>query len=533
MNKVTYLTFIIVASLLVPPVHGNGHSESEIFSGTFLGGSSIDMIKGVDLDSQGNIIVVGGTFSSDFPVRNAEQETYGGGELPSEEYFRILGDAFVAKFSPSLELLWATYLGGAGLDDATQVLVGAGDEIMVIGLTTSTDFPVTQGSAPTGTELGETFIAVYSPGGELTGARLYYPDEIDVVTDVKLDSSGNIVMGGMTGSPTMYTTEDALSRELSGESDGYIRVVSFDLETVIYSTYIGGSGAEYLGEVAVGLDSSIYATLSTGSRDFPVTENCLRSEFLGDETDNAIIKISPDKELAASTYFGGSGMDHIFDLCEGPGGSMVFVGRSWSSDYPVTSGALQSEYSDVEVDGTLSMISGSGEELLYSTYYGRDGWDTLSLVDMDDDGRLVISGFVDTGGFETVNAFQPDYYGATELVIMIYGDDFELISYLGGYGYDYSSALKEQDGVLYLVGQTSSAGFMVSDDAYQSEIAGAEDGYIWTMDYGTYLSMDHEADQGGSGALIPDLRNYIAYGFVLLAILVWALYMRRYSAGGR
>ena len=486
-----------------------------------------DRIRGVCLDSDGNIIVVGGTYSEDFPVHNAAQEAYGGGELVNPEYFPITGEAFVAKFSPSHELLWSTYLGGSGLDSALHVLVGAEDEVIVFGVTTSADFPVTMDSTPTGREAGDPFIAMYTPNGALIGARLYIPDEIDRITDVKLDSAGNIVMVGVTSSQTMYTTEDALHRELSGENDGFVRVISYDLETILYSTYIGGSDSEFMGELAVGQDGSIYVAGSTGSHDFPITENCLRSEFLGDETDNVIVKIDADRNLVVSTFFGGSDIDHIFDLCEGPDNSMVFVGRSWSTDYPVTSDAIQSEYSDVEVDGILSKLSESGDEFLYSTYYGRSGWDSLLQVNTDDEGRLVISGFVDSDGFELVNAFQSEYMGSTELVIMVMdNDDFELISYLGSYYYEHPFAQTVQDGVLYLVGKTASPQFYVSDEAFQTTHGGAEDGYLWTMDYDAYLSGDYELDQDGSG-LSPSMRNYLSYGFVVGVILIWYLYMRR------
>lgn len=520
-------TMILVISLLIQVAYCNGHSE-EIFQSTFFGGSGPDRIRDVCLDSQGNIIMVGGTYSTDFPLRNAAQEVYCGGELDNTGHMGFTGDAFVAKFTPSLELLWSTYLGGSDLDEGLHVLSGGEDEVIVFGLTTSTDFPVTFGSNPTGMEDGESFVAMYNSNGELIGARLYCPDELDQISDVKTDSSGNIVMNGYTSSQTMYTTEDALQRELSGEIDGFLRVISYDLENIVYSTYIGGSGDDYPGELAVGGDDSIYIELGTSSTDFPVTENCLRSEFLGDETDNVIVKIDSNRNIALTTYIGGSGRDHIFDISPGPESSIAIVGRSWSSDYPVTSGALQTEYSEVEVDGVLTKISESGD-LLYSTYYGMGGWDSLLQVNMDEDSRLVISGFIDSDGFDMVNAFQSEYFGSTELVIMVMDEnnEFELISYLGGYNFEHPFAQKIQDGVLYVVGQTGSPRFPVSDDAYQTTHGGAEDGYIWVMNYDAYLSMDHDIEDGGTEGLSPSTRNYLAYGVVVGVIVVWYFYMRR------
>ena len=346
-----------------------------------------------------------------------------------------------------------------------------------------------------------------------------------------MDSLGNLVLVGMTSSETMFTTEDAFQRELAGGTDGFVRVVTYDLETVVYSTYFGGSGEEFLGEVAVGRDDSIYISGGSSSRDLPVTQNCLRSEFVGEETDNFMAKICPSRNLVTCTYFGGSGVDHVFGLSEGPDDSVVVVGRTWSDDYPVTDDALQTEYSDIEVDGFLTRISGSGDEILYSTYYGGESWDSLLQVNMDERDRLIVSGFVLTGEFDTLNAFQSEYKGSSDVVLIIMGDEIELISYLGGYYEDHPFEQVVQDGVLYLVGGTTSPRFGVSEDAYQDTIGGDRDGYLFVMDYDAYLSGDHDLDQGDSGGLSRSMSNYLAYGFVVGVIIVWYLYMRRNFSG--
>ena len=525
-------TLIIITFLLIPYAYCNGQSESdEIFYSTFFGGSEEDYIRDIKLDSQGNIIIVGGTFSEDLPTRNAVQETYGGGVLSSEEFFHLLGDAYVAKFSPEYELLWSTYIGGSGFESALHVEIGDDDEVIVVGSTTSTDFPVTFDSTPSGRERGDSFIAMYTPEGDLIGARLYLPDEIDEILNVEMDSSGNLVLGGLTTSETMYTTENAFQREISGESDGFVRVVTYDLETVVYSTYIGGSGDEFLGEVAVGQDGSIYISGGTSSRDLPFTENCLRSEFVGDETDILVAKIDPSRNLVTCTYFGGTGVDHVFGLSEGPDDSIVIVGRTWSDDYPVTDDALQPEYSDIEVDGFLTKISGAGDELLYSTYYGGESWDSLLQVNMDEMGRLIVSGFVLTGEFETVNAFQSEYKGSSDVVLIIMGDEIEMISYVGGYYEDHPFEQIVTDGVLYLVGGTTSPRFGVSENAYQDTLGGDRDGYLFVMDYEEYLSGEHNIEDDSAASSWYEYRDYIAYGVVLGVIVVWYLVMRRNFSG--
>ena len=111
---------------------GQAENLDQVIHGTFFGGSRIDRIRDVTLDSHGNIIVVGGTFSEDFPVHNAYQETYGGGELPPNEYLRFSGDGFVAKFTPDYDLIWSTYIGGTGFETAIHVEVNSNDDILVV-----------------------------------------------------------------------------------------------------------------------------------------------------------------------------------------------------------------------------------------------------------------------------------------------------------------------------------------------------------------------------------------------------------------
>lgn len=516
----TLLLFVILVPLSV--TYGQQEAIDDLLYSTFFGGSGMDRIRDIALDSQGNIIICGGTFSEDLPILNAAQETYAGGEWPPGEYMRHQGDAFVAKFSPDYELLWSTYLGGSGLETAFHVQIDLIGNVVIVGGTTSTDFPSTFPSTPTGREMGDPFIALYTPDGELIGSRLYYPDELDSIEHVGIDSSGNLVMGGGTSSPNMYVTDDAFQIELLGDTDGFIRVVSSDLEEIVFSTYIGGSGDEYLGEVAVGSDDCIFLSGSTTSTDLPVTEGAVRSELAEGEMDNFVAKICPSRNLVTSTYIGGSDIDHVFGLTEGPDNSIVFVGRTWSNDYPVTPDAYQTEYSNVEVDGFLTQINEAGTEILYSTYFGNEDWDSILQVNMDEDGKLVASGFIHSGGFETVNAFQSEYKGSSDIVLIVMGEEIELITLLGGYSEDHPFEQVLQHGKIFLVGGTGSPEFMVSEDAYQTTIGGEIDGYLWVFDYDTYLSGGYTPEPPG-----PDYRPYTSLGSVLGVIALWFVYMRK------
>jgi hypothetical protein len=174
------------------------------------------------------------------------------------------------------------------------------------------------------------------------------------------------------------------------------------------------------------------------------------------------------------------------------------------------------------VDGFLSVIDQAGTEIIYSTYYGGGDWDSILQVNMDERGRLVTTGFVHSGGFETVNAFQSEYMGSSDAIITIWSKGVELNSFLGGYSQEHPFAQVLQDGKLYVVGESASPEFEVSEEALQTSLAGGEDGFIWVMDYQNYLESDFTPEPSG-----PNIRPYISLGVVLGSIAVWFLVMRR------
>ncbi|MBT5641703.1 hypothetical protein HOJ44_01170, partial [Candidatus Bathyarchaeota archaeon] len=270
---------ILIVSIMgtITPVTATGE---EFIYGTFFGGSRKDQIRDIALDSNGNIIIVGGTFSEDLPVLDAAQEVYGGGAFPSTvEWFRLMGEGFVAKFSPEYELLWATYLGGSEMDLAYHVVVDSGDNILVFGQTISSDFPVTDVSTSTDRENGDSFIVRYTPDGEILESTFYEVDEVSLIQYVEQDPDGNLVLVGQTNSEDYVCTDDALQASLGGEDDGFIRVLTEDFGTLIYSTYLGGSGSDFINKAFVDSSGGIYVSGSTQSDDFPVSEDAFRPEY--------------------------------------------------------------------------------------------------------------------------------------------------------------------------------------------------------------------------------------------------------------
>jgi hypothetical protein len=128
---------------LIPPAQSKDYALE--FSTYFGGALSWDQARDVCVDREGNVIIVGGTSSADFPATKCAYHTsfHGGGTRIGSAG---LCDVFVAKFSPSGRLRWATYLGFPNYDRAYAVATDAQGDIIVAGHA-GPGFPVSAGAA--------------------------------------------------------------------------------------------------------------------------------------------------------------------------------------------------------------------------------------------------------------------------------------------------------------------------------------------------------------------------------------------------
>lgn len=298
-----------------------------------LGGSGVDRANAVALDRAGNAWIAGFTASADFPVRNAAQARFGGGD----------GDAFVAKLDPRGDVLWATYLGGSGADEAARVEIDARGNVYVTGTTRSADFPVTsdayQRTARGGTE---AFFAKFGPEGQLLYATYFGGDGNETGNALLVDAAGYVAIGGETNSSNLPVTAGALFRERRGGTDGFVAVFDPAGRQLTYATYFGGAGDDALAAMALGQGGNLYLTGQTTSGDLPVTPGAPQRALAG-QTDAYLARLSRSRDaLEFLTYWGGgaadSASDVLVDLAE-----MVYIGGTTASaNFPVVPAGITS-----------------------------------------------------------------------------------------------------------------------------------------------------------------------------------------------
>ncbi|MHA2176352.1 MAG: SBBP repeat-containing protein [Candidatus Hodarchaeales archaeon] len=479
---------------------------SEFIHSTYLGGSEKDLIRDGEIDSDGNIIVTGQTLSPDFPVLNAIQDTFAGGD---DDFHTIGGDAIISKFDSDGQLIWSTYFGGTDRDSGQSISLDSLNNIYIVGVTNSADFPVTNDSSESSYIGGEydLFITKIAPNGTLLYSSYFGTNGNDYSEDSEMDNSGNLVIIGSTSGSNLPVTSDAYQSSKRGSTDGFIARIADDCSSILYCTYFGGSIGSALGAIDIDDEDNILVSGVNMRGDFPVTEDAYKSSVDGEYRDFIIAKFDSSNDLIYCTYFGGSHMDDSFGVSLDNSGNIYFSGRTWSDDFP-TKNAFQKKVTNDTPEAIISAISENGQ-LKFSSYAGGSGWDTLHFVEVDSHDNVLTAGIGGPDGFPIRNAIQNDSKGSVDVVIMIVspiGQPF-FCSYFGGLEEDSPWSLFVSDNKSLIVGSTKSFNFPVSSNSFQQEIGGEEDGFFLRFNYISYLEA-HEINT----------RPSYTSGFSLLAL---------------
>lgn len=306
-----------------------------------------DQFRGeIMLDETGNCYVATTTKSSDFPVANALQSTYGGNQ-----------DAVVFKFDPNLQnLIFSTYLGGNNKDAAYGIKVDQNNDVYVVGGTASPNFPTTTGVINSSYLGGKTdgFIAkIASSGSSLISSTFLGTASYDQLFFVELDEDNDVYVLGQTQNPGAYPSVNvAYSNNNSGQ---FVTKLNNALTSIIYNSQIGnGNGQVNISPTAFLVDicENIYisgwgGSLITGISltDLPVTANAFQTSS-GDGFNFYVAVYATDFDsLVYATYFGGTqSREHVdggtsrFDK-NGVIYQSVCAGCGGHDDFPTTPGA--------------------------------------------------------------------------------------------------------------------------------------------------------------------------------------------------
>ena len=270
-----------------------------------------------------------------------------------------------------------------------------------------------------------------------------------------------------------------------------------------YSTYLGGSAADFGNGIAVDGEGCAYVSASTLSADFPVTPGAFQTTLVG-KTDVFVTKFAVDgANLVYSTYLGGTGNNTGFSLAIDAQGCAYVTGNTNATDFPVTPGAFQTTYGGGTDDAFVTKLAPDGASLVYSTYLGGINNDSGNDIAVDALGCAYVGGFTYSADFPvTPGAFQIVYTGTGDaFATKLAADGGSLVysSYLNGSKNAASLNIAvDARGCAYLTGITDSTDFPVTPGAFQTTYGGGVDDAFVTkfsadgasLVYSTYLGGD-------------------------------------------
>ncbi|MGE0815477.1 MAG: SBBP repeat-containing protein [Vicinamibacterales bacterium] len=320
-----------------PELNGNSDawvakldSRGEIVWASYFGGTAGDGVMAMTTNAKGDVFLTGSTDSIDLPgATKGAQPRHAGG------YF----DAYVAKLrGDGRGVVFASYLGGTADETGWSVAVDRADDVYVVGMTGSVDFPTVLALQPTfGGSYSDAFVTKFSSDGRTLRYSTYLGGtDFDYARSAALDSQGFVYVTGATSSSD-FPTRRAHKAILEG-GDAFVAKLPGDGQSLVYSTFLGGS--QYEGGLAVAVDSAGHVAVSgvTASADFPDVGGLGRRPV---EFDGFVTLFSNDgQDVLSSTAIGGSDSDDVFSLAPDSTGSVWIAGRTWSTDYP-TVNALQ------------------------------------------------------------------------------------------------------------------------------------------------------------------------------------------------
>jgi hypothetical protein len=413
-----------------------GSGSVALIYSTYLGRSREDVGTSIAIDGSGNAYITGYTHSSDFPIVNEYQAD------PDADPVYPTYDAFVTELTydgtGTVSLAYSTYLGGNGYDDrGTGIAVDENGNTYVTGSTDSDNFPTINQYQ---TDQGDYDVFV---------TKLFHGD------------SGNV--------------------------------------SLVYSTYLGGSGRDEVFDIAIDGSGNAYVTGETASQDFPTLH-----EYQTDQSESSweafVTKLvhtgTGNVSLAYSTYLGGDRDDAGTGIAVDGSGNAYVIGTTRSTNFP-TLNQYQTNSDSLKNDAFVTKLVYDGSttlSLAYSTYLGGNRPDYGYDIAVDGRGSVYVTGFTESTDFPMLHPYQGNkkMYRDVFLTQLVQRSDGSLLpaysTYFGGNDDDYGTGIAVDDsGNVYITGNTASTNFPILHQLQTYQ--GFEDAFVAKFDLGSELDV--------------------------------------------
>jgi hypothetical protein len=373
---------------------------------SYLGGDGADVPLAMVLDSQGDVYLTGTTTSPSFPMVGNSILTTNGSNL-IEGFVAVLNPAFYGQVS----LLYTTFLGGTqGNTYGNAIDIDQAGNIYVVGTTLAGDFTITANAYQTGLWGGQdAFLTVINTATTTPVYSTFLGGELDDDgRGIAVAPNGLVYMTASTESTEFPMAGYSYQGSLAGGYDLIVAVVDpsqFGIESLVYSTYLGGTDSEQVRAMAVDASGNLLLTGYTLSTDFPLTPDAAQPAY-GGNGDIFITVVNPfdPRFLLYSTYLGGSDSEVGYGIGSDAANNLYVTGYTLSADLPVTSNAPQAAWPggvDIVAAKVIPHVSGF-DGFSYVTYFGGSSINSGQTLAVAPDGTLYVGGF--TGGSLTTTS---------------------------------------------------------------------------------------------------------------------------------
>ena len=388
----------------------NPTGSALVFS-TFIGGNDLDAGYTTKIDPVTNDIYVAGTTgSSNFPTTaGAFHTSYAGG----------IYDPFLCKLSAAgNSFIYSTLMGNAQDDYGAGLEIDNFGNAYVVGQSSGT-YPTTAGAFQSvyGGGTWDVFVTKFNTTGSavIFSTMLGGPSE-DHSHSIQVDANYDVYIGGMakTGFPT---TAGAFDNTFNGgQWDMYVAKMNSTGTALIYSTYVGGPGADWTWN-GLEIDNAGNAyEVGYVQSGFPTTAGASQTAYGGGTFDVGIFKLnSSGNALIYSTFIGGSGDDEGWGISLGANNEAFITGLC-SFSYPYTPCAWDTIFNGAQ-DAFITELNSTGSTLLYSTYIGGTANDQgYNIIDV---GNLVyVAGSSSSADFpHSTGAYDTTSNGLKDIVV--------------------------------------------------------------------------------------------------------------------
>ena len=409
-------------------------------------------------------------------------------------------------------LIYSTHLGGSDGQCAAGVVVDKNGNAYVCGGTYSSDFPTTSGAYDTTLdEMGDVFITkLNSAGTSLLYSTYLGGNSREMGFGIAVDNNGNAYVTGQTASSDFPTTSGTFDASVDGE-DAFITKLNATGASLLYSTYLGGTANEAGIGIAIDKNDTIYVCGGTDSSDFPTTTGAFDVSYNG-SVDIFITKLNATgTSLLYSTYLGGSATDCYVGyevvalaIAVDKNGNVYICSGTNSSDFPITSGAYNTNYNGGYSDVFITKLNSTGTSLLYSTFLGGSSGEMGFGIAVDKNGNAYVTGQTASNDFPiNPGDYDTNLDGGSDAFISKINSNGKTLlysSYLGGTNWDIGLGITvDGSGNTYVIGQTGSRDFPITSDAFDSSYnGGISDVFIINLN-ATGTKLLYSTFLGGSG----------------------------------